>query len=124
LICPNGIPINADFSHFFNSAAERFNPFKVLILFKISAFLVSSPNIKKTLPSFVNVINIDLSGAALAEIELGGETVSTSGGFCFVAKMKKDNNKNATSHIAVMSIIVLFRGIFTLGMMKIIFDLL
>jgi hypothetical protein len=72
----------------------------------------------------VNVINIDLSGAALAEIELGGETVSTSGGFCFVAKMKKDNNKNATSHIAVMSIIVLFRGIFTLGMMKIIFDLL
>jgi len=27
-----------------------------------------------------------------------------------VAKIKKDNNKKATSHIAVMSIFVLFRG--------------
>jgi hypothetical protein len=29
--------------------------------------------------------------------------------------MKKVSNKNATSHIAVMSIAVLFRGIFTAG---------
>jgi hypothetical protein len=83
----------------------------------ISAFLVSSPNIKKVLPSFVNVIKIDLSGAAFAETEFGGETESASGGFCLVANMKKDNNKNATSHIAVMSMAVLLRGIFTLGIL-------
>jgi hypothetical protein len=48
---------------------------------------------------------------------LGGATASTSGGFCFVANMKNDNNKNATSHIAVMSIVVLLRGILTLGIL-------
>jgi hypothetical protein len=63
----------------------------------------------------VSVINIDLSGAALEETELGGVTDKTSGGFCLVAKMKNDNNKNATSHIAVMSMVVLLRGSFSLG---------
>jgi hypothetical protein len=62
-------------------------------------------------------MSIDLSGAALEETDAGGVTESTSGGFCFVAKMKKDNNKKATSHIAVISMAVLFRGILTFGML-------
>ena len=35
-----------------------------------------------------------------------------------VAKIKNDNNKKATSHIAVMSMVVLFRGILTFGMLN------
>jgi len=62
---------------------------------------------------------IDLSGTAFAEIELGGVTASTSGGFCLVANMKNVSKRNATSHIAVMSIFVLLRGILTFGMLNI-----
>ena len=51
---------------------------------------------------------ISLFGAALVETELGGVTVIASAGLNFVVKIKKDNNKNATSHIAVISIFVLF----------------
>lgn len=58
---------------------------------------------------------MDLSGAALEETELGGVTDKTSGGFCLVANIKNDNNKNATSHIAVMSMVVLLRGTLSLG---------
>jgi hypothetical protein len=57
----------------------------------------------------------DLSGTAFAEIEDGVETASTSGGFCLVANIKNDNNKKATSHIAVISMLVLLRGILTFG---------
>jgi hypothetical protein len=39
-----------------------------------------------------------------------------SGGFCLVAMIKKDNSRKATSHIAVMSMLVLLRGILTFGM--------
>jgi hypothetical protein len=63
------------------------------------------------------VIRIDLSGAAFDDTEAGGVTESTSGGFCLVARMKNDNSKNATSHIAVMSMEVLLRGILTFGML-------
>ena len=58
---------------------------------------------------------MDLSGAALLDTDVGGATANTSGGFCFVANIKKDNNKKATSHIAVMSMMVLFLGILTFG---------
>jgi hypothetical protein len=58
---------------------------------------------------------MDLSGAALADTEVGVLTASTSGGFCLVARIKNDNNKKATSHIAVMSMFVLFLGILTFG---------
>ena len=52
------------------------------------------------------------SGATLEETELGVTTVSASGGLNLVARMKKDNSRKATSHIAVMSMFVLFRGSF------------
>lgn len=81
----------------------------------MAAFFVSSPNVRKTFPSAVIVTSIDLSGAALLETELGGVTASTSGGFCLVARMKKVRSKKATSHIAVISIFVLLRGILTFG---------
>jgi hypothetical protein len=55
-----------------------------------------------------------LSGAILDETELGVTTVSASGGLNLVAKMKNDRSRKATSHIAVMSIVVLLRGIFAL----------
>jgi hypothetical protein len=51
----------------------------------------------------------------LEETELGVATVNASGGLNFVARIKNDNNRNATSHMAVMSIDVLFLGIFILG---------
>jgi hypothetical protein len=63
------------------------------------------------------VIRIALSGATLEETEVGGFTVSTSGGLVLVARMKNDSNRKATSHIAVMSIFVLFLGIFTFGIL-------
>jgi hypothetical protein len=81
----------------------------------IAFFFVSSPSIKNTLPSLVRVINIDFSGAAVLDTEVGVLTARTSGGFCFVANIKNDNNKKATSHIAVMSMVVLFLGILTFG---------
>src|SRR6185312_4939215 len=58
------------------------------------------------------------SGAILLYTELGVVTLNASGGLNFVAKMKKDNNRKATSHIAVMSIVVLLRGIFALGIVN------
>jgi hypothetical protein len=55
------------------------------------------------------------TGATSLEIEFGVVTLSTSGGFCLVANIKKDNSRKATSHIAVMSTTVLLRGILTFG---------
>jgi len=52
----------------------------------------------------------------LAETELGVTTASASEGLNFVVNIKKDSNRNATSHIAVMSIEVLFRATLTFGM--------
>jgi hypothetical protein len=46
---------------------------------------------------------------------LGVTTLSASGGLNLVAKMKKDSSKKATSHMAVMSMFVLLRGILALG---------
>jgi hypothetical protein len=59
-----------------------------------------------------------LSGATLEDTELGVTTVSASGGLNFVANMKKDSRRNATSHIAVMSMLVLLRGILALGILN------
>jgi hypothetical protein len=57
------------------------------------------------------VINtISFVSATLAATELGVVTAMASAGLNFVVKIKKDNKRNATSHIAVMSILVLFRG--------------
>ena len=43
----------------------------------------------------IGAVALTLSGAAFAEIELGGVTESTSCGFCLVANMKNDNNRKA-----------------------------
>jgi hypothetical protein len=59
-----------------------------------------------------------LSGAIFDDTELGVTTVSASGGLNLVAKIKKDSNRKATSHIAVMSMFVLLRGIFALGIVN------
>src|SRR5687768_7490342 len=115
LIMFKGRPINSCLPHLANSAALRFKPFVRLTFSRISPFLVSSPSVRKALPSLVMVMRIDLSGAALDEIELGGFTASTSAGFCFVANIKKDNKRKATSHMAVISTMVLFRAILTFG---------
>jgi hypothetical protein len=48
--------------------------------------------------------------ATFAATELGVVTAMASAGLNFVVKIKNDNKRNATSHIAVMSILVLFRG--------------
>ena len=84
----------------------------------MSAFFVSSPSIKNVRPSFVSVTSMALSGATLLETELGICTANTSGGFCFVASIKNDNKRNATSHIAVISTAVLFLGILTFGIYR------
>jgi hypothetical protein len=70
---------------------------------------------RNTLLSLVMVIKMEFSGAALDDTDVGGSTASTSGGFVFVARMKKDNNRKATSHMAVMSMLVLFLGNLALG---------
>jgi hypothetical protein len=51
-------------------------------------------------------------------MEDGVTTVTASGGLVLVARIKKDNSKKATSHIAVISTAVLFRGNLTFGILK------
>jgi len=68
-----------------------------------------------------DIITKSFSGACLADTEFGGSMCTASDGFGFVVRMKKDNSKKATSHIAVMSTFVLFRGIFGLDILKFLF---
>jgi hypothetical protein len=56
--------------------------------------------------------------AILVDIEEGVTTVTASGGLVLVARIKKDNSKKATSHIAVISTAVLFLGNLTFGILK------
>src|SRR5580704_6855630 len=70
---------------------------------------------KYTLPSLSMVtITTSFWGAVLVDTELGVTTVSASGGLNLVARIKKESNRKATSHIAVMSMFVLFLGNFAL----------
>ena len=51
-----------------------------------------------------------------------GVTIETmAGGFGLVARIKNESNRNATSHIAVISTLVLLRGNFALPMIKFLF---
>jgi hypothetical protein len=50
----------------------------------------------------------------LVDTELGVTTDKASGGLNLVARIKKESNRKATSHIAVMSMFVLFLGNFAL----------
>jgi hypothetical protein len=59
-------------------------------------------------------ITTSFSGATLVDTELGVTTVKASGGLNLVARIKKESNRKATSHIAVMSMFVLFLGNFAL----------
>jgi hypothetical protein len=52
----------------------------------------------------------------LVETDLGVTTCKASEGLNLVVRMKNESNRNATSHIAVMSIFVLFLGTLTFGM--------
>jgi hypothetical protein len=55
------------------------------------------------------------SGILISEIEPGIVTGVGSVSENFAVKMKKVNKRNATSHMAVMSMCVLFRAILTFG---------
>ena len=61
------------------------------------------------------IIIISASGKGISDIELGVVTITGSSGLKRVASIKNVSSRNATSHIAVMSMFVLFLGIFTLG---------
>jgi hypothetical protein len=50
-------------------------------------------------------------------MEEGVSTMTGSSGLNFVASIKKVRSRNATSVIAVISTLVLLRGIFTLGIL-------
>jgi hypothetical protein len=67
--------------------------------------------VRKTLPSLSIVTKTkSLLGATLEATELGVSTAIASAGLNLVVKMKKDNKRKATSHMAVMSMFVLLRG--------------
>src|SRR4029079_16440446 len=79
-----------------------------------SVFILSDIS-TNTFPSLlIETVKASFSGAAFEDTELGGETSTASDGLNFVVKIKKDNNRNATSHIAVISILVLPRFILAL----------
>jgi hypothetical protein len=59
-------------------------------------------------------ITTSFSGATLVDTELGVTTDKASGGLNLVARIKKESSRKATSHIAVMSMFVLFLGNFAL----------
>jgi hypothetical protein len=56
-----------------------------------------------------------VSGAIFAATEFGVSIGTASDGLNFVVRIKKERSKKATSHIAVISTVVLFRGIFGLA---------
>jgi len=66
----------------------------------------------------LSVMSIASSLAIFVEIDVGVTTVTASGGFVFVARIKKDNSRKATSHIAVISTAVLFLGNLTFGIIE------
>jgi hypothetical protein len=51
-----------------------------------------------------------LLGATFDATELGVVTAIASAGLNLVVKIKNDNKRKATSHMAVMSMLVLLRG--------------
>jgi len=55
-----------------------------------------------------------VSGAILLATDVGVLIGTASDGLNFVVKIKKERSKNATSHISVMSMAVLFLAIFGL----------
>jgi hypothetical protein len=59
---------------------------------------------------------ISLSGIGIWAEEEGISIATTSFARNLVVKMKNVNNRNATSHMAVISIVVDLLGIFTFGM--------
>jgi len=64
------------------------------------------------------IITASFWSAIVVETDFGVTTDKASGGLNLVARMKKDKRRKATSHIAVMSIFVLFLGTLTLGMIN------
>jgi hypothetical protein len=54
----------------------------------------------------------------LVDTELGVTTDNASGGLYLVARIKKESNRKATSHMAVMSMFVLFLGNFALPIFR------
>jgi len=56
------------------------------------------------------VIKIELSGCGTLATEVGVRTTTGSAGLNLVANIKKVKSKKATSHIAVISTLVLFLG--------------
>src|SRR5690606_193880 len=80
----------------------------IIFLFCSSA---SSETEKYALPSASMVISTtSFSRAISVATEDGVTTLSSSEGLNLLVKMKKDNSRKATSHIAVMSTAVLFLG--------------
>jgi hypothetical protein len=55
---------------------------------------------------------MSLSGNGTEDMEEGVFTITGSSGLNLVASMKKVSRRKATSHMAVMSMLVLFRGNF------------
>jgi hypothetical protein len=81
----------------------------------------SERTLKKTRPVLSNVTcNASLSGSSFVETELGVFISTGSSGLNLVAMMKNVRIRKATSTNGVISTAVLFLGILTLGMFKII----
>jgi formate-dependent nitrite reductase membrane component NrfD len=59
------------------------------------------------------MVTKSVSGNLVSRVEAGVSTGSGSGTLAVDVITKKESNKKATSHIAVMSIFVLFFDIFT-----------
>src|SRR5687767_8724671 len=59
-----------------------------------------------------------LSGMGICAVEDGISICTASCGLNFVVRMKKVSNRKATSHMAVMSIAVLFLGNLTFGIIN------
>src|SRR5690606_8403284 len=84
------------------------------MMFSLSFWLSTEKKIRPF--GSIVIIMILLSGSGMSDMELGVTTVTGSSGLNLVASMKKVSSRKATSHIAVISTLVLFRGTFTLGM--------
>src|SRR5215216_4747913 len=80
--------------------------------------IASSDREKYTFPLLSIVIKTtSFWSAAFVDTDFGVVTARASAGLNLVVRMKNDNRRKATSHIAVMSTEVLFRGNFTFGML-------
>ena len=109
-----GTPMKPACKKYFLSSGVTFRFLSFTNSSNTSPFISSVIFINTLLFLSIDTVNASFCGACLLDTEPGGVISTASDGLNCVANMKKVNNRNATSHIAVISTVVLPRFILAL----------